>query len=570
MIDNMKSIVTQSALDVLYEKFHIPDTVHPELPGHNDRIRNSPTEMDLLAFINHADPTKVWIGEKEVREGNANVNEGGGDAAITDQVEEGDHAAQDKEANIVRAEDEKLVEKSTLNVEVGVTAADTVPFVTSFGTPTMERGDGEPTNSIFLANLRTQRPYERFVISSDYSHDSSANAADDEVTSIVRFSMSPPPLMIAAIATIVIAGAISASVFGVGAEPVPRSIFKDFASPSTAEADVVGPSQPVGAETSIDTFLVSQNMDSKTFSQIYMPKLNFNNDSTIDDPEACFSAEVRLRSEHNYTKRKKFERRCARLTGLLREKDVKAAEAARSSELDGLKEQNAALEGQVVALESVALSYDELSIKAASHEFGKDKLIDQVSTLEGTGYGLHDEVMGYNLFKERIEVVQDEQVKVLSDKVDRLDADLIGMALHSDEEFYTQYLTALGGAIGRAIDKGMQGGMVVGIDHGKARKGIAEVGAYNPSTEANYISAMSALCAMDFLLLAQLESHKDAIIADIMGLLHLEGSTAETSEASQLQPSLKQFMLPIHQLEDQVVIGETSLSFSLDVAHARV
>nr|GFB11952.1 hypothetical protein [Tanacetum cinerariifolium] len=43
MIDNMKSILSQSALDVLCEKFHIPDTVHPELTGHNDRIRNSPT-----------------------------------------------------------------------------------------------------------------------------------------------------------------------------------------------------------------------------------------------------------------------------------------------------------------------------------------------------------------------------------------------------------------------------------------------------------------------------------------------------------------------------------------------
>ncbi|GJZ99565.1 hypothetical protein Tco_0672116 [Tanacetum coccineum] len=41
-IDSMKSVLTQSALDALCEKFHIPDVVHPELPGRNDRIRNSP------------------------------------------------------------------------------------------------------------------------------------------------------------------------------------------------------------------------------------------------------------------------------------------------------------------------------------------------------------------------------------------------------------------------------------------------------------------------------------------------------------------------------------------------
>nr|GEZ26775.1 hypothetical protein [Tanacetum cinerariifolium] len=59
-------------------------------------------------------------------------------------------------------------------------------------------------------------------------------------------------------------------------------------------------------------------------------------------------------------------------------------------------------------------------------------------------------------------------------------------------------------------------------------------------------------------------------MADIMGLLHLDGPAAETPEADQLQPSLEQLMLPIHRSEDQVVIRETSLSFPLDVVHARM
>ncbi|GKD00259.1 hypothetical protein Tco_1170533 [Tanacetum coccineum] len=105
----------------------------------------------------------------------------------------------------------------------------------------------------------------------------------------------------------------------------------------------------------------------------------------------------------------------------------------------------------------------------------------------------------------------------------------------------SKYLAALGGAIGHAIDN-----------------------------EANYISVVNALRVVDFYLLAQLESHKDESIADIMGLLHLEGCAAETLKASQLQSSHEQLMLPIHRVEDQVVIGETSLSFSLDAAHAHV
>ncbi|GKF17950.1 hypothetical protein Tco_0062868, partial [Tanacetum coccineum] len=41
--------------------------------------------------------------------------------------------------------------------------------------------------------------------------------------------------------------------------------------------------------------------------------------------------------------------------------------------------------------------------------------------------------------------VQDEQVKILSDKVAGLDVELMGMALHLDEEFYPCFLTTIAG-----------------------------------------------------------------------------------------------------------------------------
>nr|GEY73433.1 hypothetical protein CTI12_AA620880 [Tanacetum cinerariifolium] len=362
----MKSILTQSALDALCEKFHILDTVHPELPSPNDRIRNSPTglsfrdpvprpwfcsdrrkfsepflcfvgiswyydldvncyptfwtdddeEMDLFAFINHADPTKVQIEEREVGEG------------------EIDHAIQDEMVNIFRVEDEiqaivaekpkvqkkrkiadsasgsnhppnklwedhgtsghvgasiggkslaaiqELFEKSTLNVKVGVTAAATVPFVTSSMTPTLE----------LLCAIAS--------------------------------------LMTVAIATTVIVGAISAMIYGVGVEPVPRRILRDSASPSTAEAGIAGPSQPAGLKTSLDTFFVSQDLDSETLQQIYVPNWNVINDSALDDLEVCRSIVEQLTPPSQIS-------------------TVEAVEAAQSSELDGLKERNAALEGRV-------------------------------------------------------------------------------------------------------------------------------------------------------------------------------------------------------------------------------
>ncbi|GKE92443.1 hypothetical protein Tco_1573538, partial [Tanacetum coccineum] len=143
-----------------------------------------------------------------------------------------------------------------------------------------------------------------------------------------------------------------------------------------------------------------------------------------------------------------------------------------------------------------------------------------------------------------------------------IDSDLLEMVLHMDAEFYPRYLTtiagrrwilsrglglvlakclsspeylsAMGEAIGRVIDKGIQDSLVAGIEHGTAGKSITDVAAFNPSTEGDYVAAINSL------------------------------------QAGQLQPSLDKLMIPIHRLEDQVIIGETSLAFSLEVAHNRL
>ncbi|GJR56286.1 hypothetical protein Tco_1406807 [Tanacetum coccineum] len=183
-----------------------------------------------------------------------------GDAAEANQTEQGEHVVDfrgikwwakmrcnykfaDKPQELVRRNRcyilwenyccaSHILESSTLPVEVGVTTTTTVPFVTSSVTP---------PDSISRTGLQTRHPAERFVISLDSSHDLNANATDDEVTSVIRSSMPPPPILTVAIATTIIAGATSAPVHESGAGQVRPSIFRDFASPNMAEADVVGP-----------------------------------------------------------------------------------------------------------------------------------------------------------------------------------------------------------------------------------------------------------------------------------------------------------------------------------------
>ncbi|GJR51301.1 hypothetical protein Tco_1401822 [Tanacetum coccineum] len=666
-IDSLKSILTQSALDGLCEKYYIADELYPELPGPNARIRRSTTgkiglfviaaakishfeilyhvhcfvptvgnfhsgitlrkdppptpdefsaevcdflvdnptlfkkflkdflclvgisryytldencyptfwddedeDMDLFAFIHHKDPTKVKVGEMEIREGEVPLLELTKDRVVllAGIYNQGNAAAMGVglspkklrgitvplgmpmlllPENIFAALQD-LLDKSTLAAEIGATTASIVPFVTSFVTPTLEHEGGEYADSVSTANVRTKRPAERFVISSYTPNDSNANAIDDEVSLVVkstipRYTVLVPFVLTATIATTVVAGT---------SIPQPK-----------------------------ESFYVSLDMDFEALHQAYVPKWDVLNDSLLDDPnfnvgttrQISLSAEVRMRLEYVLRGKKRLEGRCDMHEKLLNEKDVeiadlkarlslKEAEAVETIRLRGqIANVEAAEAAQACELESLKernLSCDDLGIKASTFKCGKDKLINQVSVLEAICFGLCEEVSGYKLFKERVKEMHDTQVKDLSDRIAGMDYDLMALALYMDEDFYPRYLTtlagrrwflsydvklvimkylqsfeymtALCGAIGRAIEKGMQDGLVAGIDHGQA----------------------------------------DASIVDIIELLHLEGSAAETLKGSQLQPSPKQLMVPIHRLEDQVVIGETSLSYSLEVAHNHV
>nr|GFA13045.1 hypothetical protein [Tanacetum cinerariifolium] len=97
---------------------------------------------------------------------------------------------------------------------------------------------------------------------------------------------------------------------------------------------------------------------------------------------------------------------------------------------------------------------------------------------------------------------------------------------------------ALGAAISRSIEKGMQ-------------------------DEADFNYALQELRELDYPLIAELKSHKDASVEDIMNLLRLEGRLADAPAMGDLQPDIEQLKVPIHRSEDQNLIGESSTSASV-------
>ncbi|GKC09787.1 hypothetical protein Tco_1001397, partial [Tanacetum coccineum] len=161
--------------------------------------------------------------------------------------------------------------------------------------------------------------------------------------------------------------------------------------------------------------------------------------------------------------------------------------------------------------------------------------------------------------------MQDEQATVLGNRVAELDAKLLEMATHLDEEFYPRFLTvisgrrwiltygiklvllkclqsleychALGQAIGCTVNKGLQDGLRAWVDHRKAGRDLFVIETYDPSTKAKYIDAVNALGTVDFSLLSELKSKKDASIVDLMDSLRLEGPLAEIPRAKVLEPA---------------------------------
>nr|GEV67016.1 retrotransposon protein, putative, Ty1-copia subclass [Tanacetum cinerariifolium] len=75
---------------------------------------------------------------------------------------------------------------------------------------------------------------------------------------------------------------------------------------------------------------------------------------------------------------------------------------------------------------------------------------------------------------------------------------------------------ALGWANGFAVNKGIKDGLKAGIDHGKVRRDLSMLKAYDPSAEEKYVDAVNALGGVDFSLLSELESKKDSSIVDLV------------------------------------------------------
>ncbi|GJV97856.1 hypothetical protein Tco_1549433 [Tanacetum coccineum] len=216
------------------------------------------------------------------------------------------------------------------------------------------------------------------------------------------------------------------------------------------------------------------------------------------------------------------------------------------------------------SLDDAKVACAEAGAKITSLASERDRLASEVSSLHA----------GFQGFKEKMEVQQEEQTQELYNHVAELEAHVMDVSGRLEGEFYPTYLTLLpegeyqgilGHALGRAIDFGMQEGLEAGHEHGVAGRSLSMVDAYNPEVASpDYVNVVKALEDAHFPLLSILIHHagdKTAVEETSLSFA-LMNVHARAEGPKKHAAALRQLMMEIVSapLSSQTWVGEASIS----------
>ncbi|GJY85971.1 hypothetical protein Tco_0499997 [Tanacetum coccineum] len=361
--------------------------------------------------------------------------------------------------------------------------------------------------------------------------------------------------------------------------------------------NIVESSSTLGIDGSDDVhFYEPPTLDPSEAKRWYVPRWNITNDSLLDDGfscrtlvdrvappaffsalrtmdydqlytefnvgaarQVCLGAEVRSRAEHELELKEKLRAKYAARGRLLEEKDLEilrlksqlAEKEAEAAEVIRLRDQVSSLFGEKSALTAEVLVL-KVTVTQKDHDISllNSRAACLASTLDDAKVAcavVNSLRVGFQDFKERMEIQQEEQAQELFNRVAELEAHTEGIMV----------------TLGRALTLAAGRLKVRVLSHGAAGE-IIEVNAYNLEVaKASFINAVKALEDVDFPLVNLLKSKKDAGMDKVLDCFLLDGPLAGLSEAAYLQSCIEQLSIPIHHARDNTAVGETSLSFAL-------
>ncbi|GJT06041.1 retrovirus-related pol polyprotein from transposon TNT 1-94 [Tanacetum coccineum] len=429
-------------------------------------------EMDLFAFICYFDPTKVVVGERNVadRETKLLVSTKGRTIPLTPPALAASGDSGDSIDKLFDQGNDVEQERST------------------------EKGDDVLEETIATDVLKIRLREDFHAATSDIGGKSLGvlRGLVLEDSSVSELNLQARPLVArssvldAPVVTVVATTTIDVDVSAI-LPPQVRVVSGRSASVGKAKKNVASTSKLDEPTTSSDSFYAAAAR------------------------QMCVGAKVKMWAEHTLKQKNKFEDKCSEQSAHLLEKD---AEIAHLRSLLSLKEYEAAeaIRLQYEAAEAIRLREQVSVVEVAATVKG-----DELRGLKERNFVLEGEK---DLLSERAMTL--ESVTALKKKYGiGLDAKLLEMAAHLEEEFYPRFcpFSIWTGYSGPRWPK-------AGVDHGKT-----SISSCRPKLNA------LGECRFLFRSLTIVGSlWKDASMVDLMDSLRLEGPLAEIPGAEDLQP----------------------------------
>nr|GEU50694.1 hypothetical protein [Tanacetum cinerariifolium] len=474
-------------------KYDIPETLHPVLPGPEDRIVDFPEDMDLFNLIRAPNPTKVKVGSRPRAPHEVPL------LTLTAlRFIKMDEPAATNSSGVL-----STIERSPLDFAHEAGASDqeaAAPEITSSEDvpATVASGVGQVEETATMDPPTASESRKR-------GHDGTYVNAPQSLASIVVHEDAP---------------------VGVS-DPDPLS-FAD--APSCHPADIAQSSQGIAATGDpglLDTPEACQDLVDHAAPSGYFSELrHMRNEEFLGQYNINLAQQVAMGSQ-------------LRLRIQARELEIKNLEARLEIEAGMKTAMEDKSAGLIKELEDLRARFSDLQV-------GNEHLSQQVATFK-------EQVSGEEKLKAAFEEFKRYEDERVEQRCMELDARLDALSIDFDEELYPHMLTAIAGrrwVIGQGLHlammkcaesleirqafadvvfagvaKGMSEGLKHGVEHGQAQLKVESIEAYDPEAEAKFVAALQSLKDLKYLLLDQLEGLKDAPMDVIMAALYLKSDT---------------------------------------------
>nr|GEW58576.1 transposase (putative), gypsy type [Tanacetum cinerariifolium] len=224
-----------------------------------------------------------------------------------------------------------------------------------------------------------------------------------------------------------------------------------------------------------------------------------------------------------------------------RELEIKNLEALLEAETNVKKAAEDRSAGLSQELEDMRARYSDLQVS-------NDRLFQQVATLQ-------EQVSEEDKLKAAFEEFKRYEDDRVEQRCEEMEARLDALSIDFDKELYPHMLTAIAGrrwafadVVSAGIAKGMSEGLRHRVEHGWAQLSLESIKAYDLEAEAKYVVALQAMKDLKYPLVDQLEVLKDAPMDVLMAALYLESDTGNDAPQyiRDLRPSSSKLTIPVY------------------------